>query len=144
MKRRTSICIALVFSAHGATQSSAIAQAASRFLPGVAWHADSAANGDFTCDGHKQTAILGTSGSEVVVAVFLAGVNRKPEELRFRIFDPKSAELTTEDLDYQPDYELPGFQQSKTCMGLNVDDHEVDPAHLYWDHKSHRFGMWRV
>jgi hypothetical protein len=144
MKRAALVSIVLVLSARGATAPGVLTKAASKYITGVTWQADSAVTGDFTCNGRKQTAILGTTASDVVVAVFLNGINRKPEELRFRIFDPKSAELTTEDLDYETDYELQGFQRSKTRMGLNVDDHEVDPAHLYWNHDSHRFGMWRV
>jgi len=110
----------------------------------VAWQSRSSVTGDFTCAGHKQTAILGTGGSDVVVAVFLNGLNRKPEELRFNIFEPRFAHLKTESLDYKLDCELPGFQRSKTCVGLNVADDEVDSAHLYWDHISKRFGMWRL
>jgi hypothetical protein len=56
--------------------------------------------------------------------------------------DPAFVELTIEDLDYEPDYELPGFQRSKTCKGPVLDDGEVDPAHLYWNHESHQFSGW--
>jgi hypothetical protein len=144
VKRQALICFVLVLSSRGATSHNALTKAASKYIPGVTWQVNSTVTGDFTCSGHKQTAILGTTASDVVLAVFLSGINRKPEELRFNIFRPELAQLTTEDLDYELDYELPGFRRSKSCMGLNVDDREVDPAHLYWNHDSNRFGMWRL
>jgi hypothetical protein len=39
---------------------------------------------------------------------------------------------------------LPGFQQSKTCKGLNLSDGETDSAHIYWNHKALRFGEWQL
>jgi len=133
-----------VIGACGAISDNALTEAAAKYIPAVTWQANSSVTGDFTCSGHKQTATLGTTASDVVLAVFLSGISRKPEELRFNIFHPEQAQLTIEDLDYEPDYDLPGFRRSKTCVGLNVSDHEVDSAHLHWDHDAHHFGMWRL
>lgn len=144
MRPTALICLGLVLNALGATPEIMTVRAASKYIPNVAWQAKSSVTGDFTCDGHKQTAILGISGTDVVVAVFLNGLNRKPEELRFDIFETQFAQLKTESLDYELDYDLPGFQQSKSCLGLNVGDMGHDSAHLYWDHNSKKFGMWRL
>jgi len=119
-----------------------VIRAATRYVPGVAWRAKSVVTGDFTCGGRKQTAILGTSASEIVVAVFLNGLNNHPEVIRNSGRQANSVTLTTEDLDYETDYTLPGFQRSKTCKGLVLDDGEVDPAHLYWNHESLHFSGW--
>jgi hypothetical protein len=134
----------LVFSQVATTQDSEI-KAAARYVPGVTWHADSVIRADLTCRGRKQTAILGESSAAVVVAVFLNGLDHRPDVLRFT-FPRGSTKLEAEDLDYDPkdlDYPLPGFQRSKNCKGLSLDDGETDPAHLYWNHKSARFDFWR-
>ncbi len=144
MRRKIVICFVLLLNARGASSQSTITSAVSKYIPKVVWQSRSIVTGDFTCEGHKQTAILGIPGSDVVVAVFLSGLNRKPEELRFNIFQPKFARIQTETLDYELDSSLPGFHRSRSCQGLNVGDDEVDSAHLYWDHESHRFGMWRL
>jgi hypothetical protein len=57
----------------------AVIRAATRYVPGVTWRAKSVVTGDFTCGGRKQTAILGTSAPEIIVAVFLNGTNKRPE-----------------------------------------------------------------
>ena len=121
----------------------AVIKAAARYVPGFSWQAKSIVTGDFTCGGHKQTAILGTNRSEIVVAVFLNGTNKRPEVIHDRSRrQPTSVTLTIEDLDYELDYPLPGFQRSKTCKGLIIDDGEIDPAHMYWDHESLHFSGW--
>jgi hypothetical protein len=144
MRNKGLACLALLLNARAETSADLMIRAASKYFPSVAWQEKSSVTGDFTCSGHKQTAILGTAGKDVVVAVFLDGLNRKPQELRFDIFEAQFAQLATESLDYQLDYELPGFQRSKSCLGLNVADRETDSAHLYWDHNAKRFGMWRL
>jgi hypothetical protein len=62
--------------------------------------------------------------------------------------DPKTAELTVEGLDYDPNqdigYELEGFQRSKSCKGLNLADGLTDSAHIYWNLKAHRFDDWTL
>jgi hypothetical protein len=121
-----------------------VMRAATRYVPGVTWRAKSVVTGDFTCGGRRQTAILGTSATEIVVAVFLNGTDKRPEVIRSSGRQSNSVTLTTEDLDYELDYTLPGFQRSKTCKGLVLDDGEVDPAHFYWNHESLRFDAWSL
>ena len=144
MRRKVLIFLGLVLNARAATTGNLIIRAASHYIPNVVWQAKSSVTGDFTCEGHRQTAILGTAGTDVVVAVFLNGLSRKPEELRFDIFETKFSQLRTESLDYELDYDLPGFRRSKACLGLNVGDMDHDSAHLYWDHNIKKFGIWRL
>jgi len=60
----------------------------------------------------------------------------------------ETAELTVEDLDYDPKqdigYELDGFHTSKSCKGLNLGDGFTDSAHIYWNRKAHRFEDWTL
>jgi hypothetical protein len=85
-----------------------------------------------------------------VIAVSLNGLKRRPEILRYssKARNAATAVLAVEDLDYDPPqalgYDLPGFQQSKTCKGLNLSDGETDSAHIYWNHKALRFGEWQL
>ena len=58
----------------------------------------------------------------------------------------KDARIRIEDLDYNPvedlGYDLPGFERSKTCKGLNLADDNTDSLHIYWNHKARRFDYW--
>lgn len=129
-------------------QELSIVAAAARHVPGVVWRKDSVVVGDFTCRGRTEEAILGTSQSEIVIAVFLNGLHRRPEALRYSALarDPASATLETESLDYDPMAELgqplPGFRSSKRCTGLNLSDGKIDSAHIYWNHDARRFHDW--
>ena len=74
------------------------------------------------------------------------GHNRKGSSEFEKARRAENAELTVEDLDYDPEpdigYELPGFQLSKSWKGLNLSDGLTDSAHIYWNRKSHRFEDW--
>lgn len=133
---------------HGGPDTT-VATAANRFVPDVRWRAASVLNADFTCRGHKESAILGVSDTNVVIAVFLEGLDKRPQVLRYSFARGTSTlQLATEDLDWDPKAELgsalPGFQRSKFCQGLNLSDGEVDAAHIYWDHDAHRFNDWTL
>jgi hypothetical protein len=126
----------------------ALLKAAAQYVPGVNWRAKSIVVADFTCGGHKQQAILGTNSTEIVVAVFIGGVAQRPEVIRYsaQVRNPSYATLTAEDLDYDPKedpgYELPGFERSKSCKGLNLSDGEIDSANIYWNHARREFDDW--
>lgn len=126
----------------------ALLKAAARYVPGVDWRPKSVVISDFTCSGHKQQAILGTNSTEIVIAVFINGTAHRPEVLRYsaKIRNAAQATLTIEDLDYDPredtGYELPGFQRSKSCKGMNLSDEEIDSAHIYWNHVARKFNDW--
>ena len=122
-------------------QPVSIQTAAARFLPEVKWLPKSVVTADFTCQGRKQSAILGIGASEAIVAIFLKGVNQRPEVLRYTR-SLTSVVLQLEDLDYEPDFPLRGFRTNRTCKVLNVSDGEIDSAHIYWNHLSHRFEAW--
>jgi hypothetical protein len=142
MHRWTVLSLSLLLLSQTVVGQDPVIKAGARYVPGVTWQAKSVVIGDFTCRGRKQTAILGTSSSEIVVAVFLNGTNQHPEVIRDSARQAASVKLTIEDLDYETDYTLPGFQRSKTCNGLVLDDGEIDPAHLYWNHESLQFSGW--
>jgi hypothetical protein len=62
----------------GAGQQITVPAAASKFVRGTQWHPMSVVEGDFTCAGRKQYAILGTTADHIVVAVFIAGTAQSP------------------------------------------------------------------
>src|SRR5437879_12706272 len=81
-----------------------ITAAATKYVPGGKWQPNTVITADFSCRGRKEQAILGTSSSDIVIAVFLNGTNQRPEVLRYsaKVRDATSAELTIEDQDYDP------------------------------------------
>ncbi len=132
----------------GVVQHAAIPAAASRFVPGTTWQPQSVVEADFTCRGRREQAILGFTADEIIIAVFIGGATQPPEVLRYsaRVRDPRAARLTTEGLDWDPKrdegIDLPGFQWSRTCKGLNLSDGKIDSAHIYWNHVAKRFDDW--
>ena len=129
-----------------AEQRIAIVSAANKHVPDVTWHSESVISGDFTCRGRNEQAILGITAKEIIVVVFIDGLQNKPEILRDKVHTPADAELALEDLDYAPEeqigVELEGFQRSKVCKGFNIADHHVDSFHVYWNHKDSKFDWW--
>lgn len=125
--------------------------AAKRFFPGIKWKPASVVVGDFSCQGRIEQAILGTTKTEIVVAVFIGSLARAPKLLRFSAAsrDPATSELTIEDGDFDPaqfereiGYIPDGMRPSKTCKGLNLSDGNVDAAHIYWNHNDKQFTAW--
>jgi hypothetical protein len=129
-----------------------IQDVATRAVPGVQWRAK-ALSGDFGCRGQPQRAILGTSQSEIVVAIFLNGLSAPPEVLRHttRRHNPKFVALTVENMNFKPSdlekhlgYLPQGIRPSRSCKGLNLGDGERDSFHIYWNHDNHRFDEWSL
>jgi hypothetical protein len=124
----------------------AIVGAANKYVPGVTWHSESVITGDFKCRGLKEQAVLGITPQEIVVVLFINGLQNRPQILRDTVHAPADAELTIEDLDYDPKeqagVELEGFLRSKVCKGLNIADNHVDSFHVYWNHKDSQFDWW--
>src|SRR5215471_3625237 len=85
-----------------AEQRIAIVSAANKYIPGVTWHSESVISGDFTCRGRIEQAILGITAQEIVIVVFINGLENRPEILRDKVHTPADAELTIENLDYDP------------------------------------------
>jgi hypothetical protein len=129
-----------------AEQRIAIVTAANKYVPGVTWHSESVIIGDFTCRGHKEQAILGITQQEIIVAVFIDGLDTKPKILHDKVHIPADARLEIEDMDYDPKDEigtvLEGFERSKVCKGLNIGDEHTDSFHVYWNHKDHELNWW--
>jgi hypothetical protein len=123
-----------------------IKEAAARSMPDVNWRVRSVVTDDFTCRGRKEAAILGVSATEIVISVFVEGLNQRPQVLRYsrKARRAETAQLTVESLDDDPDYPLPGFQRSRSCKGLNLSDGETDSAHIYWNRNSRRFDDWSL
>jgi hypothetical protein len=146
MKRQTVLGLAAVLLLLGAAaQPSSVAAAAARYFPDVKWQRASVVAADFTCRGREEQAILGTSPSKIVIAVFLNGTTARPEILRYsaKVRHAATAVLAVEDQDYDPKEEigsdLPGFKRSRTCKGLNLSGGEIDSAHIFWNHEARRF-----
>jgi hypothetical protein len=133
-----------------AQDPASIEKAAMKYFPTVTWRRHSIVSSDFTCQGRKQHAILGVSESEILIAVFVSGLGKRPDVLRYsgRARNPKTAELRIEDLTYDPKEligsDLEGFERSTSCKGLNLSDGERDSAHIYWNHKTYRFDDWTL
>jgi hypothetical protein len=133
-----------------AQDAASIEKAAMKYVPGVEWQRGSIVSGNFTCRGRTEHAIMGVSTSDIVIAVFVKGLHVRPQVLQYsrRARNPQTAELKVEDLDYDPKdrigSDLDGFRRSKSCPGLNLSDDRSDSAHIYWNHKSHRFEDWTL
>jgi hypothetical protein len=136
-----------------AAQGDEVATAAKSHYPKAAWQAKSLLEGDFSCSGREEFAILGTSAEHIVIAIFTKGLKAKPEILEYsaKARVPQSAILTKESRDFQPGefkadlgYLPEGLTPSKTCSGLNLSDGEVDSAHIYWDTTRKRFTDWTL
>jgi hypothetical protein len=149
LARRTVVAsLPLVLCAQTTDGVEPVQAAAAKYVPGVRWRAKSVIAGNFSCRGRTESAILGTSESWIVVAVFLNGLDHKPQVLEYstKARNAASAILQTESLGFDPEealgYALPGFRRSKTCKGLNLSDSRSDSAHIYWNHESRRFDDW--
>lgn len=110
--------------------------------------------GDVDCDGHEDAIYYSVSPGTVSVEVRFSQRGRAAQSLTFAIgADSQNSlrvapsEVSLESLDFDPKDEemgdLPGFQRSKLCKGIVLDDKQSDPIHLYWDHDTHRLAWWR-
>lgn len=137
---------------HGADADFVVA-AASSADRSVSWQSQSIVSGDFTCQGKREFAILGTKPKEIVVGVFRPPAVAPIDLLRYsgEVRNPKSAALATEPLDFdvkefesQVGYLPDGLLPSKTCLGLNMSDQMIDSAHIYWHRRHKRFVSWSL
>ena len=128
-----------------------IEASAARYVPEVNWRANSVVRGNFSCQGRMESAILGTSQSQIVIAIFLNGSTQPPEVLRYsaKARRAASAVLAIEDMsldlkEFEKDvgYVPEGLRPSKTCKGLNLSDGYIDSAHIFWNHVARRFDDW--
>lgn len=124
-----------------ASQSAEFISAAHRFVPGVQWQANSLVSSDFTCRGHQEVALLGTTANEIVVAVFLDGATKEPRVLRY---SAKARNAATATLGIEPpgDNDPDAPKGSGACHGLRLDDGEIDAAHIYWNAAAREFADW--
>jgi hypothetical protein len=146
---------ALAGSMHNAfaqdVQAGPVHLAAEKFAPGITWRESAVLTSDFTCADQVQFAILGSSPKEVVVAIFIKGLDQAPELLRFDAAG-RNLQATKIRLD---DYSLTadeiagvsgtppvGYRPFTTCHGVRLSDDRYDAAHIYWDHEHQRFDSW--
>ena len=112
------------------------------------WRDTSVITADFTCDGRRSPAILGTTATQIVVAVFINGLGQKPEILEYstQMRSPATTRMTAESLNYNskspeaPD--LRKFHFPSTCRGLRLDDGRISAAHIYWNPELKSFADW--
>ncbi|MES2151583.1 MAG: hypothetical protein V4508_17535 [Pseudomonadota bacterium] len=148
---RSLLGIVTLLACAGSAASPAVKEAATRFVSGIEWQEKSVLSADFSCGGGRQDAILGTSGKEIVVAVFTQGLAKAPELLRFASEERKPAQakirledsaLSIDDVQTLAGSKPPGYRPSKSCKGLRLSDDGSDAAHIYWDHDARRFDSW--
>ena len=122
------------------SQSAAFITAAHRFVPDVRWRANSVVSADFTCRGHEDVALLGTTAEEIVIAVFLDGSTKEPKVFHYsaKVRNAATATLNVE----PPGEDADAPSGSGACYGLRLDDGEIDAAHIYWNAAANEFGDW--
>jgi hypothetical protein len=137
-------------SAYGADAKEFL-KAARTLEPRVQWQERSVLKADFTCDTRQDLAILGTQGSNLVVAVFINMRSAKPAVLEIESgLVAEEITMTAENQDFEMGTgdpgdvgPLPGFKRSKTCYGLRLDDERIDSVHIYWNRVARKFQTWQ-
>jgi hypothetical protein len=135
-------------------QAAAVVQAGRRLRPEVAWQSKSVLRGDFSCRGRSEVAILGTTADAILVAIFVDGMTRKPQVVRYPkdVFVSDSMlGIEIEDLDFDVQRlasdlgtSLQGLRRSKTCKGISLRNHQEDAIHIYWNRVKSVFREWRL
>ena len=143
-------CSANTAGRSGGGRAEALKIAAAR-EPQVAWNGKGVLAADFDCDGTEDYALEGRKGEGVAVMVVLGPVTPKSkisvEEIEADELCGVPIALSLESLDYDPGKEigeLPGFERSKKCKGLNLGSGECDAFHFFWNHKTAALDMWRL
>lgn len=119
--------------------------------PRVTWNGKGILKADINCDGTEDYALEGRKGKDVLVMVILGPATEKSkvstEEFPADELCGDPIALTLESLDYDPGEEigeLPGFERSKKCKGLNLGSGECDAVHFFWNHKTAALDLWRL
>jgi hypothetical protein len=148
----------------GAAQHDHVTAAAAKFAPKVSWDPASVLSLDFTCRGRIEYAILGATAveevlvegrpvgqraPELVVAVFVEGLNHAPRLFQDSARSVEFASLSAESLDFRKsDIEQAagltpeGLRPSRTCKGLKLSSDSADSAHLYWSQVRRDISIW--
>ena len=141
----------LCFPLTAVAQTVSVDAAVARYVPQVDWHPSSALTGDFSCQGKQEQAIAGVTRSEVVVAIFLHGLDSTPQVLRYASTAKgrNAIEMVAERQDFdvrrmeQMLGEVPsGMRPSKTCKGIHLINGKSDSIHIYWNHDKRIFDYW--
>lgn len=149
----TAALVLLAASRAQSADNSFVLSAATTADRSVSWQRKSILPGDFTCQGKREYAILGTKPKEIVIAIFRPPSKKPVDVLRYsgKARSPDSAILAIDSLDFDikeleqhVGYVPDGLQPSKTCVGLNMTDQMVDSAHIYWHRENRRFESWSL
>jgi hypothetical protein len=161
MKSSASACIALVALLASACSSNVRQPQNARSQLAAAdsaanWPTDSTVVGDIDCDGLQDTAMVGHRDKDIRVGIVF-GATRPPDITTIPVAPAAQDALPTtkvslrvESIDYDPakndggELRLEGFQQSKSCIGLNLSDGNTDSMHMYWNHVAKRLDWWRL
>lgn len=143
-------CSANTAGRSGGGRAQALKIAAAR-EPQAVWNGKGVLTADIDCDGTEDYALEGRKGEDVIVMVILGPVTQKSkvsvEEVAADELCGDPVALTLESLDYEPGGEigeLPGFERSKKCKGLNLGSGECDAVHFFWNHKTAALDLWRL
>jgi hypothetical protein len=122
----------------------------------IKWDESSTVRVDFNCDGTPDTAKLGYIENRVRLTIIFGGGDLPSQSIEFGLgmsgyqdaLCGTDAKLSIEDMDYDlieifgenPE----GFEQSKTCSGLNIRAGDCDSMHIFWNHKTNHIDWWRL
>ena len=121
----------------------------------IKWDESSVVKADIDCDGLLDTAKLGYIENRVRLSVTL-GADGSTQSIEFDLGKSDHQDslcgsnvvLKVTDMDYdlkEAFSENPeGFQQSKTCHGLDVSAGDCDSMHIFWNHKTKHINWWRL
>ncbi len=119
--------------------------------PEINWNVDSTTQGDFDCDGKKDTVVLGAQQEKVAVGVVWGEQGKRHTVSVFPLHStsqdgfcsvPKRVELTLHDCD-SGDGMLPGCKVSRSCKDFRVIDDDCDAFNFYWDSEHKQLEWWR-
>lgn len=121
--------------------------------PDGVWNGKSVIRGDFDCDGREAVAILGSTETAVLLAVFSAGQVAHPDILSFSEsrLDPATTQIQIEPLNVSKTgfgemfgEPLTGYVASRECKGILLQDDEKDPVHVFWNRSSNKLDFWSL
>jgi hypothetical protein len=120
----------------------------------IAADAPNRISGDIDVDGHVDSVSFAMTANAVLLKVRFGQTKRPEQSVTFAIGAGSQDSLhsapkvSLESMDFDPnDNEvgaLPGYQRTKICKGIVLDDGETDPIHVYWDHGARRLAWWRL
>lgn len=153
----TIVLVGSVIAAAAASDQELALSALRKAAPGVHWNTQDQVAGDVDCDGRSDLSYIGEGPDYFVVATVLGPISPASKISMVRLAKSGNSQdalndarphLSMESMDYNTKDafggNLEGFMQSERCIGLIIPLSDTDPIHLYWNHKAHRLGWWRL